>query len=218
MKNYTKLSVSVALVMALAAALSIAENSYALPGPAPTGTAIAEYDSDTGIIVVSVNHISNWWVNSLSGSLTGPPTNLPAAGGIVGNSVFNIGEWVPGGDFTYTNIDLGAVASTVPGASDLSIKYNGVGQTAPIEEGVLTCIGSSCGGSTPGDFDEDGDVDGADFILWQTNTSVGNLSDWQSNFGDMAAVASFSAVPEPTSLLMVLLGGLALAAARRRKD
>jgi hypothetical protein len=45
---------------------------------------------------------------------------------------------------------------------------------------------------TPGDFDQDGDVDGRDFLLWQRNPSVGNLSDWQNNYGsdELAAMSS----------------------------
>jgi hypothetical protein len=34
-----------------------------------------------------------------------------------------------------------------------------------------------------GDFDQDGDVDGRDFLLWQRNPSVGSLADWQNNYG-----------------------------------
>jgi hypothetical protein len=43
-----------------------------------------------------------------------------------------------------------------------------------------------------GDFDHDGDVDGRDFLVWQRNPSVGNLSDWQEQYGgeDLSAVSS----------------------------
>jgi hypothetical protein len=34
----------------------------------------------------------------------------------------------------------------------------------------------------PGDFDDDGDVDGRDFLLWQRNPSVGDIADWQANY------------------------------------
>jgi hypothetical protein len=34
-----------------------------------------------------------------------------------------------------------------------------------------------------GDFDADQDVDGRDFLAWQRNTAVGNLADWQANYG-----------------------------------
>lgn len=58
--------------------------------------------------------------------------------------------------------------------------------------------------STPGDFDQDGDVDGRDFLVWQRNTSVGNLSDWQNNYGTGSLTASSAAVPEPGTLMLVL--------------
>jgi fibronectin-binding autotransporter adhesin len=55
----------------------------------------------------------------------------------------------------------------------------------------------------PGDFDLDGDVDGRDLLVWQRNTSLGDLADWQANYGTEALSASF-AVPEPASLVLVL--------------
>ncbi len=59
-----------------------------------------------------------------------------------------------------------------------------------------------------GDFDTDGDVDGADFLAWQRDTTIGNLADWQENFGATAAAATeeVTSVPEPSSLCLVLLG------------
>ncbi len=47
-----------------------------------------------------------------------------------------------------------------------------------------------------GDFDNDGDVDGRDFLVWQRNPSVGNLSDWQANYG-LPLTGVTTAVPEP---------------------
>lgn len=41
-----------------------------------------------------------------------------------------------------------------------------------------------------GDFDEDGDVDGRDFLTWQRNPSVGNLADWQDNYGSRSTPAA----------------------------
>jgi hypothetical protein len=35
-----------------------------------------------------------------------------------------------------------------------------------------------------GDFDQDGDVDGPDFLAWQRNQSLGPLADWQINYGE----------------------------------
>jgi hypothetical protein len=56
---------------------------------------------------------------------------------------------------------------------------------------------------TSGDFDGDGDVDGRDFLVWQRNPSIGNLADWQANYGNGALNAA-TAVPEPSGLLLVI--------------
>jgi hypothetical protein len=58
-----------------------------------------------------------------------------------------------------------------------------------------------------GDFDNDGDVDGRDFLLWQRNQSVGNLSDWQANYGFEPGMltSTNTAVPEPGSIFLALV-------------
>jgi CubicO group peptidase (beta-lactamase class C family) len=53
----------------------------------------------------------------------------------------------------------------------------------------------------PGDFDFDGDVDGRDLLVWQRDTTVGNLADWQENYGMGGTTGlSSSVVPEPSLL------------------
>jgi len=42
-----------------------------------------------------------------------------------------------------------------------------------------------------GDFDKDGDVDGRDFLVWQRNTSVGLLSNWQDDYSPLVTSADF---------------------------
>ena len=83
------------------------------------------------------------------------------------------------------------------------------------------------------DFDNDDDVDGSDFLIWQRGFGVGNsnatgdangngvvdaadLAIWKTQFG-VAAVATAGAVPEPTSLAMGVLGCLSAVAASRRR-
>jgi len=60
--------------------------------------------------------------------------------------------------------------------------------------------------SDSGDFDNDGDVDGADFLTWQRNPGVGNLSAWESNFGNTGVLTATQAVPEPATGLLLLMG------------
>jgi hypothetical protein len=82
------------------------------------------------------------------------------------------------------------------------------------------------------DFDNDGDVDGADFLTWQRNvgTAGGNnvgdadgngqingldLAAWRAAFGP-GAEAAVGAVPEPSTLLLGgVAAGLAAAVCRR---
>ncbi|TWU28359.1 hypothetical protein [Bythopirellula polymerisocia] len=54
-----------------------------------------------------------------------------------------------------------------------------------------------------GDFDGDGDVDGHDFLVWQRNPAVGDLSDWQTNYG-APPLAAATSVPEPATWMLLL--------------
>jgi hypothetical protein len=79
----------------------------------------------------------------------------------------------------------------------------------------------------PGDFDDDGNVDGDDLTLWKGafgQTSVGDADNdgdsdgadflvWQRNFAPAAPAA---AIPEPAALTIVIIGAAALLAARKR--
>lgn len=77
------------------------------------------------------------------------------------------------------------------------------------------------GGSTAGDFDGDGDVDGRDFLIWQRGETsppldAGDLADWQNHYGTGTLTANMSVVPEPSSLALLMAGAGAMAFNRRR--
>ena len=60
-----------------------------------------------------------------------------------------------------------------------------------------------------GDFDGSGRVDGLDFLVWQRNPAVGNLADWEANYGLTATLSHAATVPEPSSLVIALVCCLA---------
>ena len=82
------------------------------------------------------------------------------------------------------------------------------------------------------DFDGDGDRDGADFLIWQSNVGTGTLQTqgdadndgdvdefdlavWEAQYGIPPPLAAATAVPEPNCMVLMLSAGLALVARRR---
>jgi hypothetical protein len=85
------------------------------------------------------------------------------------------------------------------------------------------------------DFNNDGIVNGADFIIWQKNVgatgqtdktngdangdgsvNAADLAVWQSKFGGPPASAAVTGVPEPASVLLTAVALFGFAAARRK--
>jgi autotransporter-associated beta strand protein len=121
---------------------------------------------------------------------------------------------------------VGATFATVtdlPAGFTIDYNYLGLNQIALV------------GGLQPGDFDGDGDVDGADFVAWQTNfpTSTGatlaqgdadgdgdvdgaDFVVWQTNFPFTPGPGQ-SPVPEPSGIVLGLLSVLAIGAVVRRR-
>jgi autotransporter-associated beta strand protein len=87
---------------------------------------------------------------------------------------------------------------------------------------VLTIAGATLAG----DYNADGKVDAADYVIWRKGGSPNpnsptDYNAWRANFGAGApgsgsgALANGSSVPEPASVLLVLLGLAALTGSRR---
>jgi hypothetical protein len=126
-----------------------------------------------------------------------------------GGSTISAGEMISLGNAYNTAIFGGA-----DGDLQFSFGLNNGAQIASF----VTYVGG--GGGQPGDFDTDGDVDGNDFLVWQRGGAPGgvtaaNLTTWRNNFG-APAVAAAGAVPEPSSLVLLVAAG-ALLACRRVK-
>jgi hypothetical protein len=84
---------------------------------------------------------------------------------------------------------------------------------------VLDNYNAVAAASIPGDFDNDGDVDGADFLEWQrTDGTPGGLADWQASYPNpLAAASAVSAVPEPSTGLLMVCATMLCTGGRGRK-
>lgn len=83
-----------------------------------------------------------------------------------------------------------------------------IGATIFLDELTYTSADSV---SIDGDFDGDGDVDGVDFLKWQAGESpdplsASDLALWQDNYGTPPALAAATAIPEPSSSVLLILG------------
>jgi len=124
------------------------------------------------------------------------------------------------GEITWTDPVAGTVADVA-----------GVGGT----DVVLVGLSSETIATEDADFNNDGTVDGADFLVWQrgfgtgTNNGTGDangsggvdgadLAIWKTQFGAAPpAIGAVGAVPEPAAALLAGLTGLAFVVAARRK-
>lgn len=65
--------------------------------------------------------------------------------------------------------------------------------------------------SQPGDYNGDGKVDAADYVLWRNSPGdfggdPNGYNTWRANFGAPSGLGAASGVPEPTALILVMVG------------
>jgi hypothetical protein len=96
-------------------------------------------------------------------------------------------------------------------AGIMGADFNGDGFVDATDLAIWQMNVGIIGGATgaQGDADGDGDVDGDDFLEWQR--TIGPVPPGSGAGGQLVA-----GVPEPSSLLLIAIGSLALAAGRRR--
>jgi hypothetical protein len=137
---------------------------------------------------------------------------------------------VSSGDIEITNIEQSLFDNTT-----ITLYLQG-GANDTSDFMTATFANFDFGSTDNADFNDDGDVDGHDFLTWQTGngTSSGaaladgdanrdeavngdDLTIWQGQFGTATTLVAASAVPEPTSIALAGMGILALMLVRRQQ-
>jgi hypothetical protein len=131
---------------------------------------------------------------------------------------FNILDWFGTRSGTFSSLSLPTLAGLAWNTSQL------------YTDGIISVAAAG----VPGDYNQDGTVDAADYTVWRNN--LGSLSSlpnddtpgvgpddyerWKSHFGQPAgsgALGAESAVPEPQTMVLLLLAAANVVARRNRR-
>jgi autotransporter-associated beta strand protein len=224
-------------------------------GAAGTFATIASVVSGPGdLISMSSNNTGTLILTNAANSYTGDTHVLSGTLSITNPYLFN------DADVYLSDLDNGAVNAffnlSFPGEDEIrSLFIDGVAQTpgkygavgtpgidfsSPLitGTGILNVTELPAPTGTPGDFNDDGMVDAADYVLWRklegtastlngngdetggsaNNVDAADYALWQQTFGNAAGGAGGAeGVPEPGSLLLIGLGVAAMLISNRRK-
>jgi hypothetical protein len=167
-----------------------------------TGAAVS---LDSYTIASTSNSLLTGWGSLADQSMSGWVEAVPSTG--------RVSELNPTGTLTLNpgqSITLNGLWNTAgpQDASDFTFQYRD-SASGPTQFGAVEFASAG----SPGDFDNDGDVDGRDFLTWQrggspTPLSASDLAAWQVNYGSGGLTANVSAasVPEPSAVLLFACG------------
>jgi hypothetical protein len=148
------------------------------------------------------NGTGNGWEEALTGSSDTDLSELYLGPGGIGNSQLG----------TEQGISMNNVFRT-SGAHDLTFEYRSFGQNV---RGFVSYVGVPPG--VPGDYNGNGVVDGADYVLWRKGGPLQNEVDtpgtvnaadytaWRARFGNTtgSGTVKASSIPEPASCMLAL--------------
>ena len=99
-----------------------------------------------------------------------------------------------------------------------SMRYTGGSPNGSISNGSFRVASSPSAVGLPGDFNRDGKVDAADYVVWRkTDGTPGGYTEWRTNFGQPAGGGgTCSSVPEPATWLSLLVAASSIGVLRRK--
>jgi probable HAF family extracellular repeat protein len=194
------------------------------------GFSVNNSDHVTGSSVVDANgneHAFLWHDGTLDdlgvigGAVTSHGLDINNLGDVVGTLVFDLNNGELNHGFLYRDGMMIDVNTLLPPGSGWVLRdaqaINDVGQIVGF--GIIN-------GQRhayllfPGDFNGNGKVDGADYVVWRKNdgTQIG-YNTWRTNFGRTTASGSSfnAAIPEPSTLALLCIAAIGLVNRRKRK-
>jgi hypothetical protein len=206
------------------------EFTQALPGQVPTSFD-ANSRSDLALTVFETNGTS-----ILATASVNPAGEIESLADVMLPAPGTYFARVTGADDTIQLYELSlSIAAALPGDFNSDGVVNGADYVVWRKSGMSQAefntwranFGAMAGGVTlAGDFNSDGVVNAADYVVWRKNGGTpAEFNAWRANFGAMAGSGSGSAadslyqqgiVPEPGSMVLLLLATIALRAIRCR--
>jgi hypothetical protein len=140
-------------------------------------------------------------------------------------------EVAPGDFRTLAGLDFVSVTANTDNRRSAFNKSGQLAFWASFTDGLQGVFVSNLVAHLPGDFNDDGTVDAADYIVWRkTDGTPSGYDEWRANFGRTVAAGgsvavtttgeppgSTAAVPEPGAAMLFTLGWVACFRARARK-
>jgi hypothetical protein len=124
-----------------------------------------------------------------------------------------LGSTITNVDFVGSTGSLGEEGSGLNDSGQVAFRFT----LADFRGGIA--IWSSSSPSIEADYNSDGRVDAADYVVWRKNPSIGSYSEWRANFGrtvDNGGTLSALQVPEPAILVLAVFALVPLLANSRR--
>jgi hypothetical protein len=162
---------------------------------------------------------ANAWIQAGGSS----PTALVEASLLTGHTI------APGG-----TLPIGQLYNEGINAEDVDFEIRLLGGAVDRTFDQLVTYINEAPGGVNGDFNDDGKVDAADYVVWRkvqgTSTTLPNDNSiggvvgtphynlWRNNFGEMAGSGGQAAVPEPTMVILFSTGLLALLPRAKRSS